>query len=84
MRRMEYELEQRIRDMLGPPPGPEQLVLDQFDADHFAWHLEAQGTLIAPEEASDAWRAYVHEALCRLGRTPGTGVQLPTGAKHHL
>lgn len=84
MRRREYELEKRIPELLGPMPGPEELVLDQIDDSHFGWHLEHQGRLIPPNKASSAWQAYMDEALCRLGRTPGMGVAMPAGQKHRI
>jgi hypothetical protein len=84
MRRRESDLEKRLFEMLGPGPGPETFVLDQLDDSHFAWHLEHNGRLIPPEEISDAWRAYAEEGLCRLGRTPGMGVELAAGQKHRM
>lgn len=82
MRRREYDLEKRLVEMLGPGPGPETFVLDQIDDANFAWHLEHKGRLVPPEEISAAWRAYGAEAICRLGRTPGMGVELAAGQKH--
>lgn len=82
MRRREYELEKRIPELMGPPPGPEALTLVQIDDSHFGWHLEHEGRLITPEKASGAWRQYMDEAFNRLGRMRGTGVAMPAGMKH--
>lgn len=82
MRRTAYELVKRIPDLLGPPPGPEQIVLDQIDDSHYEWHLEDQGRLIRPDQASAAWQGYMDEAFRRLGRMYGTGVAMAAGEKH--
>jgi len=82
MRRREYELEKRIPEIMGPPPGPEQLVLDQIDDSHFAWHLEDQGRIIAPDQAPAAWQRYMDETFSKLGQMLGTGVAIPAGQKH--
>ncbi|MBO9540779.1 hypothetical protein J7643_09335 [bacterium] len=82
MRRREYDLENRLVEMLGPGPGPEKFVLDQLDDSQFAWHLEHDGRLVPPDAISPEWRQYAEEALCRLGRTKGMGVGLAAGQKH--
>lgn len=67
------QLRQRVVDLIGPGPGPEEFVIEELAPGIYAWHLKVDGEIRSPLQAPPAWKAYAKKAQDAL-KAPGSGV----------